>query len=264
MNILITGSTDGIGKQCALELAQMGHTVFIHGRNKKRLNETSRWIQSQVSSAKIEMLLADFASLKEVRQLADSIISRNKPLDVLINNAGVFEKQLSYSTDGYERTFAINHLAHFYLTHLLLPKLKAQPSARIINVASMAQASSIDFNNLNAEKNFNPYLAYELSKLCNVLFTFKLAREFKDKSISINALHPGEINTKILQAGWGIGGGSWHSGAATTMYLATSREGSENSGHYYVNKQKANAARVAYNTENQDLLWKKSLEMCGL
>ncbi len=264
MNIFITGATDGIGKQTALELAILGHSVFIHGRNAERLSETKSWIQYQVPAAKIETFLADFASLQDVRNMADDFLSKDKPLDILINNAGVFEKQLVYSKDGYERTFAINHLAHFYLTHLLLPHLKSQPSARIINVASSAQAYNIDFDALNAEKGYNPYSAYELSKLCNVLFTFKLARELNGNSIAVNALDPGVINTKILHAGWGIGGGSWQSGAATSVFLATSHEGSKVTGQYYAHKRKAKASRAAYIIENQDKLWVKSLEMCKI
>ncbi|RLD38771.1 MAG: short-chain dehydrogenase [Bacteroidetes bacterium] len=263
MNIFITGATDGIGKQTALELALLGHTVFIHGRNPSRLSETKDWILSQAPNAIIESFKADFASLQEVKQMAQTFLSKNKPLEVLINNAGVFEKKLTYSAEGFERTFAINHLAHFYLTYLFLPHLKSQASARIINVASMAQATSINFKALNAENGYNPYEAYELSKLCNILFTFKLARKLKDSSITVNTLHPGVIGTKVLYAGWGMGGSSWHSGAATSIYLATSPEGSENTGHYYIDKQKSQAAKAAYILKNQDTLWKKSLEMCN-
>lgn len=264
MNILITGATDGIGKQTSLELAQMGHTLFIHGRNAERLSETKSFIQSQHPKAIIETFMADFASLTEIKNMAITILANNKPLDVLINNAGVFEKHFKKSADGYERTFAINHLAPFYLTLLLLPKLKTLASARIINVASMAQASSIDFEALNAEKGYDSFDAYELSKLCNILFTLKLANILQKDSITVNALHPGVISTKILHAGWGFGGGSWHSGAATSVFLATSSEGAQNSGHYYVNKQKAKASEAAYIPGNQDILWKKSLEMCDL
>jgi len=263
MNIFITGATDGIGKQAALELAQMGHHLFIHGRNEQRLLETKNWILSQNPKAEIKTYRADFASLHEIKNMADVFLSKSITLDVLINNAGVFEKNLVYSSDGFERTFAINYLAHFYLTHLLLPRLISQPSARIINVASMAQATTIDFNSLNAETGYNRYDAYALSKLCNILFTFKLARELKEKSISVNALHPGEISTKILREGWGMSGSSCHTGASTILFLATSNEGIQNTGHYYVNKRKSQASSVAYNLENQDMLWELSLGMCN-
>ncbi|MFH0999317.1 MAG: SDR family NAD(P)-dependent oxidoreductase [Bacteroidota bacterium] len=264
MNILITGATDGIGKQSALELAQAGHQIFIHGRSSERLQETKNWILNQFSSAKIETLIADFSSLKNVKKMADSLIAKKVKLNVLINNAGVFEKKLGYSKDGFELTFAINHLAHFYLTHLLLPLLKAGSPSRIINIASDAQANYIDFDALNAEKGFNSYDAYELSKLCNVLFTFKLAKILKPDGISVNGLHPGVISTKILHSGWGMGGGSWHSGAATTVYLATNDEGIDNSGFYYVRKLKEKASPAAYSIDNQDNLWQLSLKMCGL
>ncbi|MCD6091216.1 MAG: SDR family NAD(P)-dependent oxidoreductase [Bacteroidales bacterium] len=264
MNILITGATDGIGKQTALELAQLGHTLFIHGRNNERLAETKEWILSQVPEATIETFKADFASLEQVKNLATNFLSKGKPLDILINNAGVFEKQLGYSEDGFERTFAINYLAPFYLTLLLLPHLKTQPFAKIINIASDAQAYSIDFKVLNAEKGYNAYNAYELSKLGNILFTFKLARELNEKSITVNALHPGVISTKILHDGWGMGGGSWHSGAATSVFLATSSASNHSTGNYYVNKQKAKASPAAYLLENQDKLWEISLKMCEI
>lgn len=263
MNIFITGATDGIGKQASLELAQMGHQIFIHGRNEEHLLETKNWILTQIPKAVINTYKADFASLCEIKKMTDVFLSKGITLDVLINNAGLFEKNLSYSSDGFERTLAVNYLAHFYLTHLFLPVLISHPAARIINVASMAQASSIDFNSLNAENGYNPYDAYALSKLCNVLFTFKLARELKDKSISVNALHPGEISTKILREGWGMSGSSWHTGASTILFLATSNEGIQNTGHYYVNKQKSQASGVAYNLENQDRLWELSLGMCN-
>ncbi|MBN1649932.1 MAG: SDR family NAD(P)-dependent oxidoreductase [Bacteroidales bacterium] len=264
MKTIITGATDGIGKQTALELAQLGHHVFIHGRNEERLSETKNWILNQVPNAEIQAFRADFASLKEVSTFAKQLLSLNTAFDVLINNAGVIEKKLAYSADGFERTFAINHLAPFYLTLLLLPHLKKQTSCKIINVASDAQATTIDFNALNAEKGFNIYDAYELSKLCNVLFTFKLAREVDQNQITVNALHPGVISTKILHAGWGMGGASWHSGAATSVYLASTSKENQGSGHYYVNKQKAKAVAAAYDKENQDLLWEKSLQMCQL
>ncbi len=262
-SIFITGATDGIGKQTALELAIKGHDLYIHGRNPERLQETKEWIQNQAPKVKIKSFLADFSSLAEVKQMAEFFLNQDLPLDVLINNAGVFEKKLSYTKDQYERTFAINYLAPFLLSNLLLNKLKHQLNSRIINVASMAQATRIDFETLNAEKGYNPYAAYELSKLCNVLFSFKLAKNLKTHAVFVNALHPGVISTKVLHAGWGMGGGSWHEGAATSIFLATSLEGSKNSGFYYVNKRKDKASPAAYIQENQDLLWQKSMEMCS-
>lgn len=264
MTILITGSTDGIGKQTALEMAQRGHHILIHGRSQQRLEKTRDWILEQVPESKISLFKADFAVLSEVKQLAETLLDSSLLIDVLINNAGVFENNLAYTADGYERTFAINHLAPFYLTYLLLPQLKTRPAARIINVASNAQASHIDFNCLNAENGYDAYRAYELSKLCNVLFTFKLARKLDSFPVTVNALHPGVISTKILHSGWGMGGGSLHQGAGTSVFLATSVEGGETSGHYYENKQKSRASKAAYDIDNQDMLWEKSLNMCCL
>jgi NAD(P)-dependent dehydrogenase (short-subunit alcohol dehydrogenase family) len=261
--VFISGATDGIGKQTALELAIKGYNLYLHGRNPERIKETKAWIRKQVPGANIKSFLADFSSLAEVKQMAESFLDQDLPLDILINNAGVFEKKLSFSKDHYERTFAVNHLAPFLLSNLLLNKLKTRTDSRIINVASMAQASSIDFETLNAEKGYNPYEAYELSKLCNVLFSFKLAKILKNHTLAVNALHPGVISTKVLHAGWGMGGGSWHEGATTSVFLATSAEGGKNSGFYYSNMRKAKASPAAYIPENQDLLWQKSMEMCS-
>lgn len=264
MKIFITGATDGIGKQTALELAQLGHHLFIHGRKSNRLEETREWILAQVPNTNIELYLADFASLSDVQSMANTYRSKHESLDVLVNNAGVFEKKYSLTKDGFERTFAINHLAHFYLTLQFLPLLKVSSSARIINVASRAQASHIDFDNLNAEKGYDPYKAYELSKLCNILFTAKLARELSQTSISTNALHPGVIDTKILHAGWNIKGDALKNGAATSVYLATSLDIGKTSGLYYIDKQISRPSKAADKIENQDKLWEISLKMCNL
>lgn len=165
--ILVTGATDGIGKETAFELAKMGATVLMHGRNENRVKITVEEIQRSVRGAKLEAMVADFSSLHQVRQLAARIQSQFPSLDVLINNAGVYMKTRVLSQDGYEMTFAVNHLAHFLLTNLLLHLLKQSPSARVITVSSMVHSGApLDFQNLNAENYFDAYGAYTSFKTC--------------------------------------------------------------------------------------------------
>ena len=199
--ILVTGATDGIGKQTALELAKMGHKVLVHGRNKVKSEEAAARIHEISGNDKTEAVHADLTDFDEIKALAKNIRVRQVRLDVLLNNAGVFENEKVVLPNGLERTFMVNHMAPFVLTLELLDLLKSTPGARIVNVSSMAQSGSIDFDNLNGEKYFDPYNAYAVSKLENVLFTYKLARMLKDDGVMANCLHPGVINTKLLHAG---------------------------------------------------------------
>jgi NAD(P)-dependent dehydrogenase (short-subunit alcohol dehydrogenase family) len=150
--VLITGSTDGIGKQTALELAQKGATVLIHCRDLKKGKVVVDEIIQQTTNSNIDLFISDFSSLKQVKKLAEDIQAKHDHLDVLINNAGVYIKKRILTEDGYEMTFQVNHLAHFLLTNLLLDLIKQSTPARIINVSSMAHSSSIDFKYLQSGK----------------------------------------------------------------------------------------------------------------
>ncbi|RLD53720.1 MAG: short-chain dehydrogenase, partial [Bacteroidetes bacterium] len=220
--ILITGSTDGIGKQTALELAGLGCHVIVHGRNPELTESTANYIASKTGNNNIDFFVTDFSSLQDVKQLSDEIHTKYKNMDVLINNAGVFLNERKLSLDGFEMTFAVNHLAHFYLTNLLLDLLQNVQQGRIVNVASMAHASELDFENIRGKKYFDAYTAYSYSKLCNIMFTYYLAEKIFDSTITVNCLHPGVIGTKLLHAGWGSGGSGIHEGSKTSVYLATS------------------------------------------
>ncbi len=261
--VLITGSTDGIGKQTAFELAQMGAQVVIHGRNEQRCGKTAREIQSLLPQAKLAWLCADLASLKQVRQMATEFNDRFDRLDVLINNAGVFEAQRRLSADGFEMTFAVNHLAHFLLTGLLLDKIRQNAPARIINISSMAHASQMDFDNLQGERGYSGYQAYALSKLANILFTVELAERLQNSAVTVNCLHPGVISTKLLQAGWGMGGASLVEGARTSVYLASSPEVTNVTGKYFVDKRAALPAVTAEDKQVRQRLWQISETLTG-
>jgi len=174
--ILVTGASDGIGKQTALELAGRGARVLLHGRDRQRLERTQENIQKATSSENLGLYLADFSSLAEVQRMAQEILDQEECLDVLVNNAGVYTPKPSLSAEGYELSFAVNHLAHFLLTMLLLDLLKASAPARIVVVASTAHSSrDIDYQNLCSVKSTSRWYAYERSKLANILFTYYLA-----------------------------------------------------------------------------------------
>ncbi len=253
--VLITGSTDGIGKQTALELAEMGATVIIHGRNSLRVKSVYEEIKNKTGNDSIDYFVADFSSLEEVKTLSHDIHQKYEKLDVLINNAGVYENERELSADGFEKTYAVNHLAHFLLTTLLMDLIKKSDYSRIINVASMAHASELDFDNLNGEKFYDGSTAYSYSKLCNIMFTYYLAQKLIGTNVTANCLHPGVIGTKLLRAGWGIGGGSLREGCRTSVYLATSPEVENITGKYFVNSQQANSSSISYDKKLQKRLW---------
>ncbi|PLX14846.1 MAG: dehydrogenase [Marinilabiliales bacterium] len=256
--ILITGSTDGIGKQTALDLALKGHEIIVHGRNELRGKSIAEEIISQSGNENIHYINADFSKFGEVKDLAQKITNNHTKLDVLINNAGVFENEKHILPNGFEKTFMINHLAPFVLTNLLLDFLVETENSRIVNVASMAQASSIDFKNMNAEKYFDAYNAYAVSKLANILFTYKLADLISHTNTTVNCLHPGVISTKLLQNGWGMGGASLEQGARTSVYLADSEQVEGVSSKYYVDSMERKSVAISYDKKVQNRLWEIS------
>ena len=222
--VLITGSTDGIGKETALQLAQLGATVIVHGRNAERCQVACDDIRRATSNPNVDFVVADLSSQPEVRRMAVEVLARTDRLHVLINNAGVIVLKRQLTEDGLEMTFAVNHLAPFLLTNLLLDRLKSSAPARIVNVSSMVHYDApLKFDNLQSEKNYNGITAYKQSKLGNVLFTFELAERLKGSGVTVNCLHPGIVATKLLDTGWGWSNGlSSAQGAALSVYLATS------------------------------------------
>jgi NAD(P)-dependent dehydrogenase (short-subunit alcohol dehydrogenase family) len=245
--ILVTGSSDGIGKEAALQLARAGAQVIVHGRTKQRAADAARG----VAGAKV--WVCDFASLADVRSAAARL---PRGIDVLINNAGVFLQSRQVTGDGFEATFQINHLAPFLLTQLLLPSMSE--GSRIVNVSSAVHSGAeIAWDDLMSERHYSGYGAYAQSKLANLLFTRELAR--RQTKATVNALHPGVIGTKLLRGGFGgMGGRSVAQGAETPVYLALSKEVEGVTGKYFVNSHETRPAPQALDDEAAERLWEVS------
>jgi NAD(P)-dependent dehydrogenase (short-subunit alcohol dehydrogenase family) len=262
--VLVTGSTDGIGRQTAAELYARGYHVIIHGRNEHRANETVRNIEGTSRGGSLSAVYGDFSSLDSVRHMSRQVHEQYKHLDILINNAGIYQRGFELSQDGFEMTFAVNHLSHFLMTMLLLDLLEEAAAARIIIVSSMIHAKQIDFENLQGKRRYDAGSAYSLSKLCNILFTYKLSRKLQETSITANCLHPGVINTKLLSVAWSSMGASPREGAQTSLYLATSSEVAGVTGLYFVDMKPQKSAAVSYDKDMQDRLWRISENLVEL
>ncbi len=264
--VLITGSTDGIGMQTAIGLARMGANILIHGRNLEKGKAVLKEVSKVSGNSDLELFIADLSSQREVRNLASEIKKNHDHLDVLINNAGMFEKERRLTRDSIETTFAVNYLAPFLLTNLLLDLLKRSAPSRIINVASIAHRSTaIDWDNLQGERYYDGFNAYAVSKLCIILFTYALSRRLKDSEVTVNCLHPGVIKTKLLREGFGnYPGETPEKGARTSIYLASSPEMEGVSGKYFENQRPAHSSTISYDEALQERLWKISENLTGL
>jgi NAD(P)-dependent dehydrogenase (short-subunit alcohol dehydrogenase family) len=263
--ILITGATDGIGKQTAIRLAERGATLILHGRNKSRGKELLDEINA-ISKNGATYVNADLSSLQSVITLADLIKKDHNDLDVLINNAGVFKREQSFSKDGFELTFAVNHLAHFSLSLQLLPLLKEARQGRIITVSSVAHSNSprTDFTDIQDINAYIDYSAYSLSKLANVLFSNELAHRLNGSSITSNSLHPGVITTKLLYEGFGISGSSVEQGCMTSVYLATSDSLSTTTGKYFSDSKETPPSPFGLDPALRSNLWNLSEQLTGI
>jgi NAD(P)-dependent dehydrogenase (short-subunit alcohol dehydrogenase family) len=273
--ILITGSTDGIGKATAKTLAKQGHTVIIHGRNKEKTEKTYLEIKSETGNNNIDYVIADLLLLSDVKQMAQDIKQKYAYLDVLINNAGaMFGKAREKTKENLEKTIVLNLLSPFLLTKLLLDVLIKSNSARIINISSEMHrfGGKPDFNDFQLEKSYKPDRAYGLSKLYLIWITRHLAHIFKEKNIEnikVNVSHPGIVSTnfgKDSEKGILIDIVNFifkisvmtspEKGSITSVYLATSPEVENITGKYFGNRKKQKkASDKYYSLENEKLVW---------
>ena len=261
---LITGSTDGVGRSVAKRLGKEGVRVLVHGRDRERGDRIVTEIVDNGGTA--EFLAADLGALVEVRRLADAVQERADRLEILINNAGIgtagAERQTS--ADGYELRFAVNYLAGFYLTRLLLPLLKRSAPARIVNVASAGQ-QAIDFSDVMLTHGYSGGRAYCQSKLAQILFTIDLAHELQGSGVTVNCLHPATyMNTTMVRRAGVTPASSVEEGADAILNLALSPRLEGRSGLYFNGLREARADRQAYDAEARQRLRAISLELTGL
>jgi NAD(P)-dependent dehydrogenase (short-subunit alcohol dehydrogenase family) len=238
--VLVTGSTDGIGRETARLLVQQGARVVVHGRSATKVAEVAAELETLAGRPMPGPVVGDLASLAAVRALADELLARDEPLDVLLNNAGVYMRTRELTVDGLETTMAVNHFAPFLLTHRLLPALRRAAVPRIVNVSSIAHTRGhIDLDDLQLEREFGHYEAYAASKLANVLFTVELAERL-GPAVTVNALHPGVVSTKLLTEGFQMQGyDSTTKASQTSVYLALSPELAKVTGQYFADRRVA-------------------------
>ncbi len=271
---VVTGATSGIGLVTARELARMGATVVLMARNRARGEAAREAIVARTGNSSVELALADFASLASVRAGAEEVLSRHGRIDVLVNNAGVYVGDRQLSADGYELTFAVNHLAPFLLTNLLLDALMAAPSARVVTVSSHAHFDGRGrFDDVRAERGYSGLRAYAESKLANVLFTYELARRLEGRGVAANCLHPGLVRTGFAGNVKGLSAMLFNlarpfmltpeQGAQTSIYLAASPEVEGVSGTYFSERRPRKSSPRSYDRELQARLWALSEELTG-
>jgi NAD(P)-dependent dehydrogenase (short-subunit alcohol dehydrogenase family) len=272
---IVTGATAGIGLYTALGLAGAGRHVVVVGRDPARTERARNLIAGRVPGAAVDGALADFASLAAVRRLAAELLRRYERIDLLINNAGMIASDYRRSAEGYELTVAVNHLAPFLLTDLLLDRLARSAPARIITVASMAhKGARLDLADWTAPRDWTPLSAYGRSKLCNVLFTRALARRLEGTGIVAACLHPGVIATDIGNTAGRLAGFGWRlakpflpgpeKGAATSLFLATVPDPQPFHGAYVVGRQVVAPDATAQDDALADRLWAESARLVGL
>lgn len=273
---IVTGANAGIGKATALGLAKTGGTVVMVCRNPEKGKATQQEIVQQSGNSKVDLLLADLSVQADIRQLAQKINDTYDRIDVLVNNAGGVFSSRTLTKDGLEYTFALNHLAYFLLTDLLLDKIKASAPARIVSVSSdVSTGGKIDFDNLQGEKSYSSFGAYAQSKLANILFANELARRLEGTGVTSNSLHPGVVRTnfgrdttnfffsaiiKLL----GIFFISPEDGAATSLHLALSPEVEGVTGKYFAKKKAKTPNSIALDTAVSQRLWQVSKDLTNL
>jgi NAD(P)-dependent dehydrogenase (short-subunit alcohol dehydrogenase family) len=276
MRIVITGATDGIGKETASQLAAKGHNIVAVGRPGKKSEHAAAEIERRAGgdaaggaaaagtdagsrkAGSVDLLTADLADMSSVAGLAGRITGDFPDLQVLVNNAAVVRKKRRETVDGLEETFAVNYLSHFLLTLKLLPLLEQNAPARIVNVSSMVhETGSIDLDDLQSERRYSASHVYARSKVAMVLFTRELARRLEGTGVTANALHPGVINTKLLHVLF-AGGASVERGAETTVYLADSPEVEGTSGGYFKNSRPARSPFLEGDDHDARRLWESS------
>jgi NAD(P)-dependent dehydrogenase (short-subunit alcohol dehydrogenase family) len=274
---MITGASSGIGRAAAVELARAGASLVLVCRDRGRGDSTVREIRDRTGNDDVTLMLADLSSQEQIRQLTKEFLATHRPLHVLLNNAGVILRKRTETVDGIETTFAVNHLAYFLLTRLLLPRLAENAPARVVNVASDAHRSAggrLDFDDLECRRHYRPMRTYGKSKLANILFTRQLALRLEGSGVTANSLHPGFVASGFGRNNGPIAnllmtlakpfGRSPEKGAETAVYLCASPEVEGVTGKYFFDCKEKDPLAAAQNDEDASQLWEISERMTGL
>ena len=263
--IIVTGATDGIGLQAATKIAALGNRVGLVGRNPEKGAKAIERITSLTGNDKLDFFQADLSSVSEINKLSEEIKNKYSKLNVLLNNAGGASKNKIITSEGLEKTFATNQMNYFTLTTNLMDMLSASEGSRVVNVASNAHiGADIDFHNINGEKGYSFWKAYCISKLMNIMFTYRLA-EIQNK-VTVNALHPGFVDTniggnegstikKIVKFGSKLFARTVENGADSSIYLSTSDEVNNISGKYFFKCRQIKSSKVSYDKKQWDQVW---------
>jgi NAD(P)-dependent dehydrogenase (short-subunit alcohol dehydrogenase family) len=274
---LITGATSGIGLEAAEELARRGAALILVGRDERRADAARQRIVGRVKGADVALRLADLSRLAELRRLAADLLANAGRIDVLVNNAGAIFDRHALTEDGWERTFALNHMSYFVLANLLLPRLQEAGSARIVNVASEAhRGAALDFSDLAGRGGAKGWQAYRRSKLANILFTAEFARRHAGSGVTVNCLHPGFVATRFGDSGNTLATRvllglakrfvaiSPQEGARTIVHLASAPEVATVSGRYFIKSREARPSPAAQDGAAARRLWEESARLAGL
>jgi NAD(P)-dependent dehydrogenase (short-subunit alcohol dehydrogenase family) len=273
--VVITGATSGVGRAAAIELARQGATLLLVARHRGRAEDAEREIRKFSGSIAVSTFFADLSSMPEIRRVAGEILDHTPRIDVLLNNAGVVQRSRVMTVDGFETTFATNHLAYYLLTRLLLGRLQQSQPARIVNVASEAHRwCSLDFDDLQNERRYRTLATYGKSKLANLMFTYELARRLENSGLTVNALHPGWVAThlglddgllsRVVSAVSNICARTPERGADTAVWLASSPEVRGMTGKYFLDRHEIQSNAASRDHEAQRRLWEMSAQMVGL
>jgi len=267
--VLITGSTDGIGRATARALAAAGAKVILHGRSKPKVDAAIAKLTEELPGAELEGVSFDLASQTAVRNGAEQILARVPELHVLINNAGIYADERTLTADGIELTFAVNHIGPFLLTELLAPRLEASATSapsRVINISSVAHTRGrLHLDDLTLSQGWTGYAAYAQSKLANVMHALELAERHDPQRLVAYSLHPGVISTKLLRQGFGpVQGAATEAGARTPVRLAGSTTVDEPSGTYFNEGTPTQPATAARDKQARAALWDASVKLAKL
>jgi NAD(P)-dependent dehydrogenase (short-subunit alcohol dehydrogenase family) len=273
--VAITGATSGIGRAAAMAIARSGARLVLVARDAARAAATVDEIAAATGNRDVDVVLGDLAVQGEVRAVAETLGRRHPRIDVLLNNAGVVNLSYTTTPDGIETTFAVNHLAYFMLTLLVRDALRAAPRARIVNVASDAHRwGRLDFDDLGNARRYRAMRVYGQSKLCNVLFTYELARRLAGTAITANCLHPGAVATRLGQNNGRVATmltkllapffRTPEGGADTAIHLALSPDVADTTGAYFANRKPIRSSRISYDEAVQRRLWDASEALTGV